>query len=80
MDKKEKKQRGILCLGLFVLAILLVLTTGCESKDLTRGELEGYTYEEIEEVTNYVKIVTNNDEVILIELYPDIAPITVANF
>lgn len=80
MDKKEKKQRGILCLGLFVLAILLVLTTGCESKDLTRGELEGYTYEETEEVTNYVKIVTNNDEVILIELYPDIAPITVANF
>ena len=45
MDKKEKKQRGILCLGLFVLAILLVLTTGCESKDLTRGELEGYKVE-----------------------------------
>lgn len=80
MNKKEKKQRGFLCLGLFVLAILLVLTTGCESKDLTNGELEGYTYQETDEVTNYVKITTNNDEVILIELYPDIAPITVANF
>ena len=80
MKKIERKQRGILCLGLFVLAIILVLTTGCESKEFTRGELEGYTYEETEEVTNYVKIVTNNDEVILIELYPDIAPITVANF
>lgn len=80
MNKKEKKQRGFLCLGLFVLAILLVLTTGCESKDLTNGELEGYIYQEIDEVTNYVKITTNNDEAILIELYPDIAPITVANF
>ena len=80
MDKKEKKQRGFLCLGLFVLAILLILTTGCEKKDFTRGTLEGYTYEETEETTNYVKIVTNNDKVILIELYPEIAPITVANF
>lgn len=80
MDKKEKKQRGFLCLGLFALAILLVLTTGCEKKDLTNGKLEGYHYQETEDVTNYIKIVTNNDEVILIELYPDIAPITVANF
>ena len=80
MKKFERKQRGILCLGLFVLAIILVLTTGCESKDFTKGKLEDYTYEETEEKTNYVKIVTNNDKVILIELYPDIAPITVANF
>ena len=79
MNKKEKKQRGILCLGQFVLAILLVLTTGCE-KDVTQGTIEGYTYEETEEVTNYVKIVTNKQEVILIELYPDVAPITVENF
>lgn len=54
--------------------------TGCEKKDFTQGELEGFTYNETDEITNYVKIVTNKEEVILIELYPEIAPITVENF
>jgi len=81
MQVKEGTRR-VLCLGLFILAILIVLTTGCESKqkDFTSGTIEGYHYEETEEVTNYVKIVTNKEKVILIELYPEVAPITVANF
>ncbi len=62
------------------LFICLFLITGCGNKDLTAGKIEGYSYEETEEVTNYVKIVTNKNEVILAELYPDIAPETVANF
>lgn len=64
---------------LVVLLLPLLLLTGC-GKDLISGEIEGYTYKETEEVTNYVKIVTNKDKVIIIELYPDEAPITVANF
>ena len=60
--------------------MVVCFTTGCEKKDFTSGDIEGYHYEETEEVTNYVKIVTNKDKVILIELYPEIAPITVENF
>ncbi len=77
----EDKHRKLLCLGLFVLAILICFTTtGCEKENFTSGDIEGYHYEETEEVTNYVKIVTNHDQVILMELYPDVAPITVENF
>ena len=68
-----------LCCVLLLLACVLILT-GCGNKDFTKGDLEGYHYEETEEITNYVKIVTNKDKVILIELLPDIAPITVENF
>ncbi len=62
-----------------VILISMLFLTGC-GKDLTKGDIENYHYEETEEVTNYVKIVTNKDKVILIELYPDEAPLTVANF
>lgn len=62
------------------LLICLFLFTGCGSNNLENGEIEGYTYEETDKVTNYVKIVTNKDKVIIAELYPDIAPETVANF
>ncbi len=64
---------------IILLILPILLLTGC-SKDLTTGDIEGYHFEEVDEVTNYVKIVTNKDKVILLELYPDIAPITVANF
>lgn len=76
----KEKHRRLLCIGLFLLAIFICFTTGCEKKDFSVGDIEGIHYEETESVTNYVKIVTNKDKVILIELYPDIAPITVANF
>ncbi len=65
----------------YVLLLILpiVLLTGC-GKDLTAGDIEGYHYEETDEVTNFVKIVTDKNKVIIIELYPDIAPKTVENF
>ena len=66
-------------LYLILLLGICLLLGGCGS-DYTVGNIEGYHYEETEEVTNYVKILTNKNKVILIELYPDIAPITVANF
>ncbi len=62
------------------LLISMVLLTGCGNKNITEGEIENMKYEETEEVTNYVKIVTDDNKVILMELYPDIAPITVENF
>ncbi len=68
-----------ICILLFLLA-MLVFFTGCENKDLTKGTIDNMEYTETEEVTNYVKIVTNKDKVILLELYPDTAPITVKNF
>ena len=76
----EKVNRSRICLVLLIIAVFVFMTAGCEKKDLTKGTLEGYSYEETEEITNYVKIVTGKDEVILLELYPDIAPITVENF
>ncbi len=75
----EEKHKKWICLGLFLIAMIVCFTTGCE-KDFTSGDIEGYHYEETEEITNYVKIVTNKDKVILIELYPEIAQITVENF
>ena len=76
----KEQHRNLLCIGLFLLAIFICFTTGCEKKDFSTGDIEEIHYEETEDVTNYVKIVTNKDKVILIELYPDVAPITVANF
>ena len=76
----EKVNRSRICLVLLIIAVFVFITAGCEKKDLKNGTLDGYSYEETEEVTNYVKIVTGKDEVILLELYPDIAPITVKNF
>ncbi len=67
-------------ISLLLIVILLLFMGGCGKKDLTNGTIEGYKYEEVEEETNFVKIVTNQDKVILIELYPDTAPITVENF
>lgn len=65
----DNKRRNILCFGLILMAILIILTTGCGKKsiDTTEGTMEGYTYQETEDVTNYVKIVTNQDKVIKIK-------------
>ncbi len=64
---------------ILLLMLPILLLTGC-GKDLTTGDIEGYHYEETDEVTNFVKIVTDKNKVIIIELYPDIAPKTVENF
>lgn len=62
------------------LAFICLLFTGCKSKDTTSGVIDNISYNETEDVTNYVKIEMNNGKVMLLELYPDITPITVANF
>jgi len=68
---------------IFVLIIMVVIIfscTACGEKDLSKGSVDKVSYEETEKITNYVKIETTRNKVIIIELYPDIAPITVANF
>lgn len=76
----EKVSRSRICFVLLVIAAFVFMTAGCEKKDLTKGTIEEYSYEETDEVTSYVKIVTGKDEVILLELYPEVTPLTVQNF
>lgn len=70
--------KKIFCFLMVVLAIFCC--AGCSEKDLSKGEIDKVKYEETDQETNYVKIETTKNKVILIELYPDVAPITVANF
>ena len=46
----QEKHRKWICLGLFLIAIFVCFTTGCGKKDYTTGDLEGYHYEETDEV------------------------------
>lgn len=64
-----------------LLLITMLLLTSCGSKeiDLTHGTIENITYTETEEQTNYIKIQMESNDIILAELYPDIAPITIEN-
>lgn len=68
---------------ILLVVMLLLLVVGCGKKeevDLSKGTIGDTTYKETEEVTNYIKIELENNKVILAELYPDIAPVTVENF
>lgn len=61
-----------------VILVVCLLICGC-SKETSKGTIEKISYEETNEITNYVKLETTKG-IILVELYPDIAPITVENF
>lgn len=61
-----------------ILMLLFLLVCGC-SKDTSKGEIDKVKYEETNKITNYVKMDTTKG-IILIELYPEITPITVENF
>lgn len=77
-----------------LLAVLLISLClfGCEGNetslnyllnkkdDMSIYEIEGKQYVETEEETNLVKIDIGNYGIVIAELYPEIAPITVANF
>ena len=62
--------------------ISILLMSGCSSKNTKiEGSIDNMNYKETEEITNYVKIeMKNSGDIMLLELYPDIAPITVKNF
>lgn len=59
--------------------VLMLLFTGCTSQNTKEGSIDNMNYKETEEKTNYVKIDTSKG-IMLLELYPDVAPITVENF
>ncbi|HBP38967.1 MAG TPA: hypothetical protein DD640_09575, partial [Clostridiales bacterium] len=62
--------------GLLLILAAVLWKTCSGPRDI---DLQGYVRSE--EATDYVAIVTNRDDrAIIIELYPDIAPITVENF
>lgn len=66
-----------------ILLIIMILSiTGCNKKEkfITEGKIEGISFKETKEVTNYVKIEMKSNKIILLELYPDVAPITAENF
>ncbi len=66
--------------------LLIFAFVGCEEKqlpthtDTTNGEIDGVSFKETETETDTVKIEMVDGGIILIELYPNDAPITVANF
>lgn len=68
----------------FLCAAMLLSLCACESKtsvkDYNVTKIDGYVLEESETPTNYVRIVMEDGSAMLLELYPDIAPITVQNF
>ena len=63
---------------LFIVLVMIIIS-GCSS-NTKEGELDNIKYKETEEVTNNVKITMNDNSMMLIELYPDIAPLTTQNF
>lgn len=67
---------------ILIMVLSLFLVTGCERKTkyITNGTIEGITFKETDEVTNYIKIEMKSNDLIIMELYPEIAPITVENF
>ena len=70
---------------LFVI-ILMVTFVGCEEKELPshndteQGKTDAISFKETTEETNFVKIEMVEGGIIIAELYPDVAPITVKNF
>lgn len=77
---------------LLVICMISLCLIGCEGEetslnyllnkkdDISIYEIEGKEYIETEEETNLVKLDIGDYGIIIAELYPEIAPITVANF
>ena len=70
-------------LKIITLVLTLILIASCTKKepiDLSEGMVDDIMYSETTDITNFIKIETSKDEVIIIELLPEYAPITVENF
>lgn len=64
---------------IFLVLLVIAFCVGCSKKDTTSGTIDDVSYKETSKETNYVKIETNQG-IMLAELYPDVAPLTVENF
>ncbi len=67
-------------LKIFILICMLLGMSGCKENLGDIETIENISYAETDKKTNNVLIELEDDSRILIELYPDIAPKTVANF
>ncbi len=69
-----------------VILIAVCLFAGCEEKqlptheDTQNGNKENISFTQTQEQTDFVKMEMMDGGIVIIELYPDIAPITVENF
>ncbi len=68
-----------------ICTVMMLTACGMEKKlpehnDTINGTLSGVTFTVTEEETNYVKIEMMNGDIMIAELYPQIAPETVKNF
>ncbi len=68
--------------GIIFVFIASLFFTGCGEKEVLESvqELEGQKYQITNKETNNVLLELTDEQKILLELYPDIAPITVKNF
>lgn len=74
-----KRSFRIFALILALVSLFLLVSCGKEGEEVS-FEIDGENFFLAEEKTNYVCIQMTTGEKILMELYPDKAPITVANF
>ncbi len=71
---------------ILLVALLIVAFAGCSEKELPshndteQGKTDTVSFKETTEETNFVKIEMVGGGIIIVELYPDVAPITVKNF
>ncbi len=65
-----------------MVALMICLMTGCGEKEVLESvqELEGQKYQITNKETDNVLLELTDERKILLELYPDVAPITVKNF
>ncbi len=67
------------------LLVISLFITGCGKEEIKievmkEGTMENIKFKQTEEVTENVKITMENGDMIILELYKDIAPISVENF
>lgn len=65
-----------------LITFLMCILTGCGEKEVLESvqELEGQKYQITNKETNNVILELTDERKIILELYPDVAPITVKNF
>ncbi len=69
-----------------LIVLLIFALTGCTGgtlnnhEDTPEGEIENISFEETQEQTNFIKIEMMDGGIMIAELYPETAPITVENF
>lgn len=78
MENKFYIAVSIIIIVFIILSIILSMNK--KEIDLTKGTIDGITYKETSEESEFIKIVANNKDVILVELDKENAPITVENF